>query len=103
MPHHRPATEEDLRLPQEQDHSPMQDATQQPTGTRVLVDGRAATAMVGSLGGWSTRVVLQFDDETDLPEGMEQHFATKYFEFTAPGRMAWGHDGRTVEVLILDE
>jgi hypothetical protein len=47
--------------------------------------------------------VLQFDDETDLPEGMEQHFATKYFEFTAPGRMAWGHDGRTVEVLILDE
>jgi hypothetical protein len=102
-PHLRPATEADLQVPIDHDHSPMKASTQEAVGTRVLVGGQAATAMVGTLGGWSTRIVLQFDNDLNLPEGMTQDFATKHFHFTEPGRLAWGHEGRTVEVLILDD
>ena len=96
----RPATEDDLRLPVEQDHSPMATTSQEASMVHALVDGHPCRAAVGQLGGWSTRVIFLFDSEASVPEGMTREFRTKHFQFTSPGVMAWGHEGRTVTVRI---
>lgn len=86
-----PATEETLQL--EIDDHPM--ATPRPQQLSpphpVLVDGIPGTAAVGSMGGYSTRLLIQLESEhPDL--GIE--FGTKYFRFLEPGLVEWGHDGK---------
>ena len=28
---------------------------------------------------------------------------TKYFDFIEPGKLAWGFDGKSMEIMVLDE
>ena len=56
----RPATEEDLIVPN--DNHPMQPGDGTPFVFRsVLVDGQPAKAGIGSLGGYSERIAIGFE------------------------------------------
>ena len=95
-----PGTEENLRL--EVDAHPF-DTERQPVSPPhpVLVDGIRGTACVGSLGGYSTRIALELEEEH--PD-LGREFATKYFMINSPGVVEWGHDGKsfTIEKIIED-
>ena len=63
--------------------------TAEPQGLPVIVDGLPGQIFYSGAPFQSDRVVILFDP----PHPRWSHqFATKYFEFTAPGVLRWGHD-----------
>ena len=64
----------------------------------VLVDGIRGQAGIGSFGAFSERIKIIL--EHAHPE-LDTEFQTKYFMFTAPGKVEWGHHGQSFEILKL--
>ena len=73
-----------------------------PHGTTlsILADGEKAKCVMGSFGTWSDRIVIKFENEH--PE-YGKEFSTKHFEFLEPGVIGWGHDGKKINIKVLDE
>ena len=73
----------------------------EPHGTTltVLVNEIEAKCVIGTFGTYSTRIMLSF--ETKHPE-LGKEFTTKYFRFLEPGILGWGHDGKTMKIIVLD-
>ena len=99
----RPATEQDLIV--QNDSHPMQPGNGKPFIFRpVLVDGLPAKAGVGSLGGYSERIAIEFEQPH---REFGDQFATKYFHIKKdePGRCYWGHqnDSFAIEVFVDDD
>ena len=95
-----PGTEENLQLVR--DPHPFDEAPQTPsTFHPVLVDGIRGLAAVGSLGGYSTRIAVELEEEH--PD-LGREFATKYFMINEPGVVEWGHDGKsfTIQKILLE-
>lgn len=91
-----PATEANLRL--EQDMHPMQDPllpVPELVGHEVLVDGVSARAFVGYGNRWSEGMSIEF---VDAHPTMGMAWGTKHFHFVEPGRVAWGHEGKTFSI-----
>jgi len=89
-----PGTEENLQLVS--DPHPFDEAPQTPsTFHPVLVDGIRGLAAVGSLGGYSTRIAVELEEEH--PD-LGREFATKYFMINEPGVVEWGHDGKSFSI-----
>ena len=91
-----PATETNLRL--EEDTHPMQDPSlplPELVGHEVLVDGVSARAFVGHGGRWSEGISIEFAEEHPT---MGKDWGTKYFHFVEPGRVSWGHEGKTFTI-----
>ena len=65
----------------------------------VLVDGIRGQAGIGSFGAFSERIKIRL--EKAHPE-LDTEFQTKYFMFTAPGKIEWGHHGQNFEILKLN-
>ena len=68
-------------------------------GLSVLVDGRKAFIYEHILDdGFYLRekIVIQFAE--NHPQWTGGLFQTKYYEFNAPGKLAWGDDGAVMEV-----
>ena len=74
----------------------------EPPGTTlsVLVDGYRAKCCMGPMGTYSVRIGFIFEEEH--PEYGKQ-WMTKHFEFLKPGTLGWGFDGKTMEIIVLDE
>ena len=91
-----PATEENLAL--ENDIHPFDENPPNNLSERhaVLVDEIKGVACVGSLGGYSTRINISLEEEH--PE-LGKDFQTKYFMFTEPGSVIWGHNGQSFKIL----
>ena len=91
-----PATEESLKLeegvhPFDEDLPKMVEFKLHP----VIVDGIIGEACVGTLGGYSERIrIILAEEHPDL--GTD--FQTKYYIFTEPGKVTWGHYGQTFEI-----
>ena len=65
-------------------------------GLPVIVDGLPAKILIAAQESRSSeKVVIEFDN--DHPR-WGYTFLTKYFEFTEPGNMSWGHDGEKMEI-----
>lgn len=99
----RPAKEEDLIVPN--DNHPMQHGDTTPFIFRqVLVDGFPAKAGIGSLGGYSERIAVGFE-QPHAKFGIE--FSTKHFRIRneEPGRCYWGHQNEwfRIEVFVDDD
>ena len=62
----------------------------------VFVDGIRGEAAVGSFGTWSTRIRIVLEEEH--PE-LGKEFTTKYFRFTEPGVVQWGHYGQSFRIV----
>ena len=91
-----PATDSNLRL--EVDTHPMQDPSlplPELIGHEVLVDGVSARAFVGYGGRWSEGICIEFVDEHPT---MGKDWGTKHFHFVEPGKVAWGHGGKTFTI-----
>lgn len=98
----RPAAEKDLLIENDShgfDKNPPEGPLQLH---KVLIDGKPGLAGIGSLGAYSERILLVFDEPH--PEFGEE-FMTKYFQIDPqePGILHWGHDNRTFNIEILDE
>tara|TARA_B100000405_G_scaffold293554_1_gene245929 strand:- start:819 stop:1190 length:372 start_codon:yes stop_codon:yes gene_type:complete len=94
-----PATEENLTL--EVDRHMMDSQSKEPLPEptppySVLVDGIRGEAAVGCFGTWSTRISIVLEEEH--PE-LGKEFMTKYFQFTEPGIVHWGHDGQSFRIV----
>ena len=94
-----PATEENLTL--EVDRHMMDSQSKEPLPEptppySVLVDGIRGEAAVGCFGTWSTRISIFLEEEH--PE-LGKEFMTKYFQFTEPGVVHWGHHGQSFRIL----
>ena len=94
-----PATEENLSL--EVDRHMMDTQSTEPLPEpspphSVLVDGIRGEAAVGCFGTWSTRISIVLEDEH--PE-LGKEFMTKYFQFTEPGVVHWGHHGQSFRIV----
>ena len=94
-----PATEENLTL--EVDRHMMDSQSTEPLSEptppySVLVDGIRGEAAVGCFGTWSTRIRIVLEEEH--PE-LGKEFMTKYFRFTEPGVVHWGHHGQSFRIL----
>jgi hypothetical protein len=63
------------------------------------VDGILGEACVGTLGAYSQRIRINLAEEH--PE-LGSDFQTKYYIFTEPGKVTWGHSGAsfTIEKII---
>ena len=95
-----PATEENLAL--EVDTNPFDENPPKRLSPPhpVIVDGIRGTAAVACFGTYSTRIGLQLEEEH--PE-LGSDFRTKYFTFTEPGVVSWGHEGKSFQIQkILD-
>ena len=66
----------------------------------VLVDGISGQAGIGSFGSFSERIKIILEEAH--PE-LNTEFQTKYFIFTAPGKVEWGHHGQSFEILKAKE
>ena len=55
---------------------------------------------MGAFGTWSDRIVITFENEH--PE-YGKEFSTKHFKFLDPGVLGWGHDGKVINIKVLDE
>ena len=62
----------------------------------VLVDGIKGKACTGTLGGYSERIRIILEEEH--PD-LGRDFQTKYYMFLEPGKVLWGHDEKTFELL----
>ena len=83
-------------------NEPLNEEMLEPHGTtlKVLVDDYKSTIVVGTFGTYSERLNITF--ETPHPEFGET-FSTKYFRFTEPGKIEWGHDGKSFNVVTTGE
>lgn len=92
---HSPATYQSLVV--ENDYSPFTQTGQEGEAImhNVLVDGIPGQAGIGSFGAFSERIKITL--ERAHPE-LETEFKTKYFHFTAPGKVEWGHNGQSFEI-----
>ena len=93
-----PATEENLTLEVDRHMMDSQSTEPLPEPTppySVLVDGIRGEAAVGSFGTWSTRIRIVLEEEH--PE-LGKEFTTKYFRFTEPGVVQWGHYGQSFRI-----
>ena len=93
---HSPATYQSLVV--ENDYSPFTQTGQEGEEVmhNVLVDGIPGQAGIGSFGAFSERIKIHL--EQAHPE-LDTEFKTKYFHFTAPGKVEWGHNGQSFEIL----
>ena len=94
-----PATEENLSL--EVDRHMMDTQSTEPLPDPspphpVIVDGIRGEAAIGCFGTWSTRISIVLEEEH--PE-LGKEFMTKYFRFTEPGVVHWGHNGQSFRIL----
>ena len=94
-----PATEENLTL--EVDRHMMDTQSTEPLPEpsaphSVIVDGISGEAAVGCFGTWSTRISIVLEEEH--PE-LGKEFTTKYFRFTEPGVVQWGHYGQSFRIV----
>ena len=73
-----------------------------PFGTTlsILVDGEKAKCVMGPFGTWSDRINIVFENEHSE---FGKQFSTKHFEFLEPGILGWGHDGKTMAIVVLNE
>jgi hypothetical protein len=95
-----PATEENLKL--EEDVHPFDADLPKTVDFKlhpVIVDGILGQACVGTLGAYSQRIRINLAEEH--PE-LGSDFQTKYYIFTEPGKVTWGHYGAsfTIEKII---
>jgi len=95
-----PATEENLKL--EEDVHPFDQDLPKTVEFKlhpVIVDGILGQACVGTLGAYSQRIRINLAEEH--PE-LGSDFQTKYYIFTEPGKVTWGHNGAsfTIEKII---
>ena len=93
-----PATEENLSLEVDRHMMDSQSTEPLPEPTppySVIVDGIRGEAAVGSFGTWSTRIRIVLEEEH--PE-LGKEFMTKYFQFTEPGVVQWGHYGQSFRI-----
>tara|TARA_B100001287_G_scaffold118852_1_gene100081 strand:- start:84 stop:413 length:330 start_codon:yes stop_codon:yes gene_type:complete len=90
-----PATEENLSL--ENDIHPFDSNPHRKLSKRhpVIVDGIVGEACIGCLGGYSTRINIELNEEH--PE-LGREFQTKYFRFIEPGFVEWGHYGQNFNI-----
>ena len=94
-----PATEENLTLEVDRHMMDTQSNELLPEPSApysVLVDGIRGEAAVGSFGTWSTRIRIVLEEEH--PE-LGKEFMTKYFQFTEPGVVHWGHHGQSFRIV----
>ena len=94
-----PATEENLTLEVDRHMMDSQSTEPLPEPTppySVLVDGIRGEAAVGCFGTWSTRISIVLEEEH--PE-LGKEFTTKYFRFTEPGVVHWGHYGQSFRIV----
>ena len=94
-----PATEENLTLEVDRHMMDSQSTEPLPEPTppySVLVDGIRGEAAVGCFGTWSTRISIVLEEEH--PE-LGKEFMTKYFQFTEPGVVQWGHYGQSFRIV----
>ena len=94
-----PATEENLTLEVDRHMMDTQSNEPLPEPTppySVLVDGIRGEAAVGCFGTWSTRISIVLEEEH--PE-LGKEFMTKYFQFTEPGVVHWGHYGQSFRIV----
>jgi len=100
----RPAEEIDLKIPNDVNPFDPNASTEPPKLFKVLIDGKPGLAGIGSLSGYSERILLVFDEPH--PEFGEE-FMTKYFMFdnNEPGLLLWGHQNRSfkIDLIIEDE
>ena len=88
-----PATEENLSLEVDRHMMDTQSTESLPDPSPphpVIVDGIRGEAAIGCFGTWSTRISIVLEEEH--PE-LGKEFMTKYFQFTEPGVVHWGHYG----------
>ena len=95
-----PATEDNLKL--EEDVHPFDADLPKTVDFKlhpVIVDGILGQACVGTLGAYSQRIRINLAEEH--PE-LGSDFQTKYYIFTEPGKVTWGHSGAsfTIEKII---
>ena len=95
----QPATDESLKI--ENDAHPFDQDLPKTVNFEeqmhpVLVDGIRGKACTGTLGTYSDRISIQLEEEH--PE-LGTYFTTKYFIFEEPGKILWGHDEKTFEIL----
>ena len=95
-----PATEENLKL--EEDVHPFDADLPKTVEFKlhpVIVDGILGQACVGTLGAYSQRIRINLEEEH--PD-LGTDFQTKYYIFTEPGKVTWGHSGAsfTIEKII---
>jgi hypothetical protein len=95
-----PATEDNLKL--EEDVHPFDQDLPKTVEFKlhpVIVDGILGQACVGTLGAYSQRIRINLAEEH--PE-LGSDFQTKYYIFTEPGKVTWGHYGAsfTIEKII---
>ena len=86
-----PATEDNLKL--EEDVHPFDQDLPKTVEFKlhpVIVDGILGQACVGTLGAYSQRIRINLAEEH--PE-LGSDFQTKYYIFTEPGKVTWGHYG----------
>ena len=72
----------------------------EPEGLRVTADAHPANCFIASAYFRSDKIVLLFDPAH--PE-YGKEWATKYFRFSEPGVMEWGHEGKTMTILRAEE
>ena len=95
-----PATEDNLKL--EEDVHPFDQDLPKTVEFKlhpVIVDGILGQACVGTLGAYSQRIRINLAEEH--PD-LGTDFQTKYYIFTEPGKVTWGHYGAsfTIEKII---
>ena len=94
-----PATEENLKL--EEDVHPFDADLPKTVEFKlhpVIVDGILGEACVGTLGAYSQRIRINLAEEH--PE-LGTDFQAKYYSFTDPGKVRWGHDEKTFEIQLV--
>ncbi|HJM41049.1 MAG TPA: hypothetical protein QF514_02350 [Candidatus Thalassarchaeaceae archaeon] len=94
-----PATEENLSL--EVDRHMMDSQSTEPLPEpspphSVIVDGIRGEAAIGCFGTWSTRISIVLEEEH---HELGKEFMTKYFRFTEPGVVHWGHYGQSFRIV----
>ena len=91
-----PATEDNLKL--EEDVHPFDQDLPKTVEFKlhpVIVDGILGQACVGTLGAYSQRIRINLAEEH--PD-LGTDFQTKYYIFTEPGKVTWGHSGASFTI-----
>ena len=71
----------------------------EPKTIRIVVDGHTARCFLLDRGWNSTKIVVIFDEPHPV---WNEAFTTKYFHFAEPGKMLWGHEGDSMEVIKMN-
>ena len=98
----RPATEADLMIANDVHMMDGSGGHNEPWQLHdVLIDGMRAKAGVGSIGTYSERILIVFEDGEHPDLGDE--FSTKYwiFDQETPGLVKWGHEGKSFQMELI--